>query len=156
MAQWIPKTAWRVSNLNKRYGPSYITSGDVPLSTFGRAPIVYDATMLKKKLSCAEGLVMIDVRDALEQQRYPVPCAVALHHHDLLSGAACPILPREKESSELFIIASNLQRGVNSSTALQRWGYSNVFLVDYESLVEAGCIGDAEDDEKMKTVATTP
>lgn len=147
MAQWVPKTAWKVSNLNKRYGPSYITSGYASPGTFNYAPFAHTTDSLKKKLSASKGLVMIDVRDLAERRRHPVPNAVPIHHHDLLSGAACPILPRQKEISELFIITSNRQRGVNSSNALHRWGYENVFVLEYSSLVEAGCIPDSKSDE---------
>ncbi|ESL08773.1 hypothetical protein TRSC58_03519 [Trypanosoma rangeli SC58] len=150
MAQWIPKTAWRVSNLNKRYGPSYLTAGHIPLSTFDRAPSLYDAMTLQAKLSGAEGLVMIDVRDFAERHRHPIPGAVALHPHDLLSGAACPILPQQKEAAELFLVTSSGQRGLCSSTALQRWGYNNVVVVDYETLRAAGYIHNPAGCEKSK------
>ncbi|KAH9601289.1 hypothetical protein LSM04_000142 [Trypanosoma melophagium] len=140
MAQWIPKTAWKVSNLNKRYGPSYITSGYSSDTIFGRVQTMHDSLKLQQTLSSQKGLVMIDVRDSSERRLHPVPGAVALHHHDLLSGAACPILPPQKEESELFIVTSSQQRGVNSCMALRRWGYENVSIIDYASLVEAGCV----------------
>ncbi|KEG13420.1 hypothetical protein DQ04_01011030 [Trypanosoma grayi] len=140
MAQWIPKTAWKVSNLNKRYGPSYITSEYALDSVVGSTKTVHDVQKMRQMMSGQKGVVVIDVRDSVERKLYPVPGSVAIHHHDLLSGAACPILPQQKERSELFIVASNQQRGFNCSAALRRWGYDNLFLVDYRSLVDSGCI----------------
>ncbi|KAH8604239.1 hypothetical protein ERJ75_001754600 [Trypanosoma vivax] len=140
MAQWIPKTAWKVSNLNKRYGPSYDISGLASSWIYGHTGATFDGKSLRERLSRRGCSPIIDLRDCAERSLYPVEGSVALHHHDLLSGAACPILPQKKESAELYVLASSEQKGVNAVTALRRWGYDNVIYIDYNTLVEVGCV----------------
>nr|CCD11995.1 unnamed protein product [Trypanosoma congolense IL3000] len=140
MSQWVPKTAWKVSNLNKRYGPGYVTSGFTTKGKYGVTGMLFNTHKLRERLSSTRDIVIIDVRDAAERRFCPVSCSVALHYHDLLSGAACPILPQQKEASELFILSNDERRGFNSAAALRRWGYNNVTSVDYKTLIEAGCV----------------
>nr|7AOI_Bb Chain Bb, mL94 [Trypanosoma brucei] len=102
--------------------------------------MVHDSHKLREKLSSRKGIFVIDVRDPGERKLNPVPRSVALHHHDLLSGASCPILPQQKSAAELFVLASNESRGLNSAAALRRWGYDSVVQVDYNTLVEAGYV----------------
>ncbi|EPY24911.1 hypothetical protein AGDE_11863 [Angomonas deanei] len=151
MAQWIPKTAWKVSNLNKRYGTPYLSGGKYPhlqpelqlesyaVSLGGKT----DQVSIQKKILAAltpnpaggnpyPGAVVIDLRDLSERTLEPLesPAVVSLHHHDLLSGAALPILPRDKANAELFLVSPNSQRAVNSMTALRQWGYRKVYIAD--------------------------
>ncbi|KAG5511608.1 hypothetical protein JKF63_07204 [Porcisia hertigi] len=148
MAQWIPKTAWKVSNLNKRYGPSYVTKGYVSLdpecsinaySSLQSTKTSVDVRKALLSTGCTpSGPLLIDVRSASERRLRPLlsPKIVTLHPHDILSGAARPILPTDVESAELFVIASEMQRAVNTCTALRRWGFSNVSAVSVDSVWE--------------------
>ncbi|CAG9567656.1 conserved hypothetical protein [Leishmania major strain Friedlin] len=149
MAQWIPKTAWKVSNLNKRYGAPYVAKGYASLdprcsldaySSFQQT--VTSADMKKALLSIdstSSGALVIDVRSEPERRLRPLlsPAIVALHPHDILSGAACPILPSNKERAEMFVVASEAQRAVNACTALRRWGFSRVTAVSVDAVSEA-------------------
>lgn len=184
MAQWIPKTAWKISNLNKRYGQQYALLGAVGedrlsetesyVASFARIAVHQKAIrekLLKALKSCRTkteenffpGSCIIDVREQVDQQQFPLTFSrsisphsattsslssetafypslvVSLHPHDLLSGAAGPLLPGNKRKSVLFVLAdSNYenkfseQRAVNALVALRRWGYHNCFVLDYE------------------------
>eukprot|EP00796_Vickermania_ingenoplastis_P010661 gene10661-7407_t len=151
MAQWIPKTAWKVSNLNKRYGQQYLLGGSRASLDEDNHLVSY-ATALHQKMArekVAEvlsssmhhrgnplpGSCLIDVRDDSERRSFPLPpqSAVPIHPHDLLSGAAAPLLPWNKDECELFVISASPQRAVNSLAALRRWGYSRASVLDYES-----------------------
>lgn len=155
MAQWVPKTAWRVSNLNKRYGQPYVTRGNFfseqtecysasYASAFhqkrAREKII-EACRAAQKTNAGQtsarealpGTCLIDVRDASERRRITLPLAVPVHPHDLLSGAALPLLPWDKNQAKLFVVASTDQRGVNALAALRRWGYNDVNILDVEA-----------------------
>jgi hypothetical protein len=162
MAQYIPKTAWKVNNLAKRYGagfvglhnqrtpvspPGFFASTTQP-NTFmfdseGYNSKMYDAQQLQSRVASAMQVAagrratssssFIDLRDETERQMLPLPFAVSLHHHDLLSGACQPLLPTDT-SVEIFVIASARQRAVNGFNALRRWGYHNVVVADAASL----------------------
>ncbi|CCW65832.1 unnamed protein product [Phytomonas sp. EM1] len=150
MSQWIPKTAWKVSNLNKRYGQQYIPKG-YPVAQGGELlssshTSLYDERALKKecvgenfmttlKVSDANLLseaTIIDLREHSVSQREPLglPSVLVLHLHDLLSGAALPLLPERKAQSELFLVAPNTHRAMNGAIGMRRWGYSNVSIVN--------------------------
>lgn len=184
MAQWIPKTAWKISNLNKRYGQQYALLGAAGRDSLSEAES-YAASFattaahqksarekLRKILkSCRRktgenffpGSCIIDVREQVEQQQFPLTfyrssspysaasssftsdtasyssLVVSLHPHDLLSGAAAPLLPGNKRESVLFVLADSNgenkfleQRAINALAALRRWGYHNCFVLDYE------------------------
>ena len=157
MAQWIPKTAWKANNLNKRYGfdfvgvfspgskvpgtsvppPNFFSSTSQPqryvLDEFRNTRCYTNAEIAQKYFT--EQRPFLDVRDDVERQFEPLKNAVGAHHHDLLSGAMCPVLPNDR-SSEIFVVASSRQRGVNGFNALRRWGYTNVVVIDYKSLKE--------------------
>ncbi|KAK7198319.1 hypothetical protein NESM_000789800 [Novymonas esmeraldas] len=149
MAQWIPKTAWKVSNLNKRYGTPYVMGGYGSLepqrSLDAYTSLQHTVTSAAVRKACLAagnaslGAVVIDVRSAPERRLRPLlsPSVVALHPHDVLSGAACPILPSNKEAAEMFVVASEAQRAVNTCTALRRWGYSRVSAVSVDAVSEA-------------------
>ncbi|AIN95333.1 hypothetical protein LPMP_040060 [Leishmania panamensis] len=146
MAQWIPKTAWTVSNLNKRYGVQYVTKGYASLDpkcnldAYTSLQHTVTSSYLKKALlsiSCTSpGALVIDVRSEPERRLRPLmfSAIVALHPHDILSGAACPILPSNKEKAEIFVMASEAQRAVNTCTALRRWGFSSVSAVSVDAV----------------------
>ncbi|EPY35878.1 hypothetical protein STCU_00074 [Strigomonas culicis] len=157
MAQWIPKTAWKVSNLNKRYGTPYVAGGHSSTQTADHALAAYyslhtdkvlQSDLSKKILAALQpdpatgnrypGAVVIDLRDRAERRHQPLPpaAALALHPHDILSGAAVPLLPSKGEA-ELFLVAANRQRAVNTSAALRRWGYSRITVVSYDVASEA-------------------
>jgi hypothetical protein len=150
MAQWIPKTAGLVNNLNKRYGHGYV--GLVTKAAAAGPPNFFSSTKQPQRYILDEFLnsrcysndelarkyfveqrPFLDLRDVAERQFEPLTNAFAAHHHDLLSGALVPILPVDK-SSEIFVVASSRQRGVNGFNALSRWGYQNVVVVDYASM----------------------
>lgn len=182
MAQWIPKTAWRVSNLNKRYGQQYVVRGAIGseepehyLASYGLVmnqqhgshekllkslrKTMYGENNNKSVKDANSPLVatcLIDVRDFTERQQKPLSTSmvVPLHPHDILSGAANPILPSNKRDSELFVISSSTQRGVNALAALRRWGYTRTAILDYkaaatllEELMQAG--GEPQHEKKM-------
>ena len=143
MAQWVPKTAWRLTNLNKRYGPAYLGLGPQPPNTFaateqptkfvleseGFNSKHYSSSELREKYNCGN-VAFIDLRSKHEQCALPLLKATALHPHDLLSGACNAILPQNKEA-ELFLVATNRRRCVNGFNALRRWGFANVVVVDF-------------------------
>jgi hypothetical protein len=153
MAQWVPKTAWRISNINKQYGVGHVglETGAVAKNT---APVPFlaataqptravwgdagssggasEAALLQRLYR--RGAPFIDLRDADEAARFPLRNAVALHHHDLLSGACCDVLPADKDGAELVIFASGRQRAVNGFNALRRWGYHNVVVTDFDAV----------------------
>jgi hypothetical protein len=150
MAQWIPKTAGVTNNINKRYGhaflglinkrtapgpPNFFSSTQQPqryvLEEFQNSRC-YSAGELAAKYF-TEQRPFLDLRDEPEKVFEPLSRAAPMHHHDLLSGAAVPILPADK-NSEIFVVASSRQRGVNGFNALVRWGYKNIVVVDYASL----------------------
>ncbi|KAG5487442.1 hypothetical protein LSCM1_07395 [Leishmania martiniquensis] len=149
MAQWIPKTAWKVSNLNKRYGAPYVAKGYTSLdpecsldaySSLQKTITSADVRKVLLSTSCASsGALVIDVRSEPERRLQPLlsPAIVALHPHDILSGAACPILPSNKKTAEMFVMASEAQRAVNTCTALRRWGFSRVFVVSVGAVLRA-------------------
>lgn len=149
MAQWIPKTAWKVSNLNKRYGTPYVTQGyaalepGCSLDAYAAAQHTVPATAVAKVLravaDASPGAVVIDVRSEPERRLRPLASAavVPLHPHDVLSGAANPILPRSAAGAELFVVAVEPQRAVNTCTALRRWGFSNVSAVSVDAVADA-------------------
>ncbi|GET85608.1 hypothetical protein, conserved [Leishmania tarentolae] len=149
MAQWIPKTAWKVSNLNKRYGAPYVAKGfpslDPKCSLDAYCSLQQTVTSADVKralfsIGCtSSGALVIDVRSEPERRLRPLlsPAIVALHPHDILSGAACPILPSNKEMAEIFVVASEAQRAVNACTALRRWGFAGVSPVSVEAVSEA-------------------
>lgn len=154
MAQWIPKTAWKVSNLNKRYGQQYLTKGykgegatlDAYAALHRDSSLAEDgvgkrlAALLGTSSATARnpfpGAVVLDLRDVPERRLRPLsasPLVAAVHPHDLISGAAAPILPSSKAEAELFVVASDTQRAVNGSAALRRMGYARVSVLDYET-----------------------
>lgn len=151
MAQWVPKTAWRVCNLNKRYGQPYLLGGnaiseeaDQYLASY--ATMASRSTKAKSKalrviaaahnvsqLNPTPGTCVIDVRQHSERKELPLSSSlvVPLHPHDILSGAANPLLPYDKVKTKLFIVSSSTQRGVNVLSSLRRWGYHQCTVVDY-------------------------
>lgn len=178
MAQYVPKTAWKVSNLTKRYGAGFVglnsgrpmAGGSKEYFVASRQPSKfildsegynsksYSASQLEERIAAAihansgerritgeekqppsspaaaaAACSFIDLRDDAERTMLPFPFAVALHHHDLLSGACRPLLPTDV-SSEIFVIATARQRAVNGFNALRRWGYANVVVADAASL----------------------
>lgn len=145
MAQWIPKTAWKVSNLNKRYGTPYMSTGYAQLdpqsnlAAYAALQSSVSAEAIRNAVTAASGAVVIDVRTAIEQRRNPLSGAavVALHPHDILSGAAGPVLPQDKSRAEMFVVASESQRAANACAALRRWGYANVSAVSVSAVAEA-------------------
>lgn len=149
MAQWIPKTAWKVANLNKRYGTPYMSKGyaalDPQCSLDAYASLQHNvsAETIRNAVTAiggaAAGAVVIDVRNEAERRRQPIlsTAVVALHPHDILSGAAGPILPADQARAELFVLASEMQRAANTCAALRRWGYTNVSAVSATAVVEA-------------------
>lgn len=170
MAQWIPKTAWKVTNLNKRYGQQYVTRGTLSSNAEHSLVSYASAThqeetrdeVLKsfmERRSAPEnplpGTCFIDVRDDAERRQFPLSSelAVPLHPHDILSGAANPLLPWQKEKSELFVISSSSQRAVNALAALRRWGYRHSHVIDYDAATELfGAIeGTSGDSAKQQT-----
>lgn len=150
MAQYIPKTAWRVSNLSKRYGsanvhsPSYFPSRHVSptsvLSVEAGNSKQYDAAALLERYN-ERRVSFLDVRDAVEQRVEPLRSAVPLHLHDILSGAAKYVLPTQKEAEVVVVVSGAVgsQRGANAFHALRRWGYENITVADYGALKAAGC-----------------
>ncbi|KAG5512147.1 hypothetical protein GH5_07625 [Leishmania sp. Ghana 2012 LV757] len=164
MAQWIPKTAWMVSNLNKRYGLPYVAKGytsldpECSLDAYSSLQQTMTSADVKKALlstRCASsGALVIDVRSEPERRLRPLlsPVIVALHPHDILSGAACPILPSNKEMAEMFVMASEAQRAVNTCTALRRWGYSRVFVVNVDAV--SGAIEEARKPGVTATISS--
>ncbi|KPI84655.1 hypothetical protein ABL78_6296 [Leptomonas seymouri] len=149
MAQWIPKTAWRVSNLNKRYGTLYMSKGyaaldpQCGLDAYASLQHNVSSEAVRKLIAANGGLsagaVVIDVRSEAERRQQPIvsSAVVALHPHDILSGAAGPILPSHKSRAEMFVVASESQRAVNACAALRRWGYKNVLAVSASAAMEA-------------------
>jgi rhodanese-related sulfurtransferase len=149
MAQWIPKTAWKVANLNKRYGTPYMTKGyaalDSQCSLDAYASLQHDVSAQAIRSAIAAvggpdaGAVVIDVRSDAERRRQPIVASavVALHPHDILSGAAAPVLPSNNSKAELFVLSSESQRAVNTCVALRRWGYTNVSAVSPSVVAEA-------------------
>lgn len=193
MAQWIPKTAWKVSNLNKRYGEQYVVQGAIgggEVSSLGSSVVAFAAAAIHQKKAREKffktlklsrertlenpfpGSCLIDVREQREQLQFPLTlCStfsssaagttaspqpffsqrasssfssliISLHPHDILSGAAAPLLPRNKRKAELFVVASSMgggttmnppQRAMNALAALHRWGYRNCYVLDYET-----------------------
>ncbi|KPA73166.1 putative mitochondrial hypothetical protein [Leptomonas pyrrhocoris] len=157
MAQWIPKTAWKVSNLNKRYGTPYMSKGHAALdpqhSLDAYASLLHNvsAEAIRNAIAAIGGLsagaVVVDVRNEAERRQQPLisSAVVALHPHDILSGAAAPILPTDKNRAEVFVAASDSQRAVNTCAALRRWGYTNVSAVSASAVAEA--LADAQASE---------
>ncbi|CCW66643.1 unnamed protein product [Phytomonas sp. Hart1] len=156
MAQWIPKTAWKVSNLNKRYGRQYLLkgypnleSGESFLSSYtslhdekslGKASMrekIMKALQINEETPFPEAFI-IDLRDRSEREHEPLNsrAVLVLHVHDILSGAALPILPERKSQTEIFLVASNAQRGVNGAAAIRRWGYQNVSVLDAATICD--------------------
>lgn len=153
MAQWIPKTAWKITNLNKRYGQPYVTRGgasgadgpvmDAYASLHGETLLGKDEVQrrLKAHMATAEkqqfpGALVLDLRDSSERRLRPLSFSelvISAHPHDLMSGAVAPILPYDKQAAELFLVATETQRGVNASAALRRMGYRNVSILDFET-----------------------
>jgi rhodanese-related sulfurtransferase len=141
--QYIPTSAWRV-NITQRYGRGAV--GVVSRGTKQRAPFIADQqeptettwrsggddatqpTAILRRLY-AQQVPFIDLRDPVEAELAPVPHATALHHHDLLSGACCGILPEDKRA-RIVVFASGRQRAVNGFNALRRHGYHNVTVAD--------------------------
>lgn len=139
-----------MNNLNKYYGKSFIGLEKLPPSYFfsTRQPPPFPSSSCGAEapdntLFCTKDqmrsfyfdkqLSFIDVRDSGEQECCRLRRAVALHYHDLLSGACNEILPSDK-GSELVVFAAHRQRAVNAFNALRRWGYHNVIAADFESL----------------------
>jgi rhodanese-related sulfurtransferase len=92
------------------------------------------ASAARVDASSSSGAVsFIDLRDEADREILPLSFAVALHHHDVLSGACKPLLPADK-NAELFVISTHRQRAVNGFNALRRWGYENVVVADSASL----------------------
>lgn len=148
MAQYIPKTAWKVNNIAHRYGAAYVGLGKVQPNFFAstRQPSQffiasegfnskhYTPAQLQERVSTAlQNSALIDLRDRYEREADPLTNALELHHHDVLSGACCPLLPSDK-STELIVVAAARQRAVNGFNALQQWGYHNVVVVDSQAL----------------------
>lgn len=145
MAQYVPKTAWKVNNLTQRYGAAFVgTKVQSPTDFFSSTKQPqkyvlqsesfnskhYNANELQKKLlDASKKFALIDVRDSREAQFAPIAGAVHVHHHDVLSGACVPLLPSDR-SAEMFVVADARQRSVNTFNALQRLGYSNVVVMD--------------------------
>eukprot|EP00331_Platyophrya_macrostoma_P008871 CAMPEP_0176415434 /NCGR_PEP_ID=MMETSP0127-20121128/5807_1 /TAXON_ID=938130 /ORGANISM="Platyophrya macrostoma, Strain WH" /LENGTH=154 /DNA_ID=CAMNT_0017795435 /DNA_START=66 /DNA_END=530 /DNA_ORIENTATION=- len=152
MAQFVPKTAWKVNNLTQRYGAAFVgTKVQSPQDFFSstRQPqkyVVasesfnskhYSSTELSKKLQEAlRQFALIDVRDEPEARHAPIKGSTQLHHHDILSGACLPLLPRDR-NAEIFVVASARQRSVNAFNALHRLGYENVVVMDAEAAFRA-------------------
>lgn len=145
MAQWIPKTAWRVSSLNKRYGKQYTFGGSPkPLEENALgfctasqgikvASNELETSLLSSQSSLSNGgSIFIDIRSLPERQHKPLssPLVVTLHAHDILSGAAIPVLPENKSTSKLYVVSTNVQRSVSTCIVLQRWGYLDVSYMD--------------------------
>lgn len=146
MAQWIPKTAWKASNLNKRYGTQYMSTGyaaldqQSSLDTYATLQSSVSAETIRKAVAAAAaGAVVIDVRTAAQRQQLPLigAAVVALHPHDVLSGAAGPLLPSDRSRAEMFVLAAESQRAANMCAALRRWGYTNVSAVSAAAVAEA-------------------
>lgn len=93
MAQWIPKTAWKISNLNKRYGQQYVVQnaiGGERMSDLGSYAVSYaTAAMHQEKVrekllktlqssrattsqNPFPGACIIDVRELNEQWQFPL------------------------------------------------------------------------------------
>lgn len=138
MAQWVPRTAWKLSNLNKRYGYSFlgvfakgVGASEVPRGFACRQPSTASEALLKNLY--LKGVPFIDVRDPGEAALRPISGSVSLHLHDLVSGACCSILPEDR-TSEIVVFASLHQRAVNAYNALKYWGYDNVIVTDVSSV----------------------
>jgi hypothetical protein len=158
MAQWIPKTQWRLSNLNKLYGLSEIglhnagkASGfrpgpqrDGPFMGMPyrpvpavrkqaagqtEAPSAFDEQREMLQRAYDAEVPFVDIRDEYEVSRSPLRKALVFHHHDLLSGACNDILPPARKEAHLVLVASTEQRAVNGFKALRRWGFRNVVVV---------------------------
>lgn len=119
MAQWIPKTAWKVSNLNKRYGVQYMQGGYGPqvepvLSAYSAAGTtqsrVAQDLLMAALDSCAASassdVFVMDLRDAAARRYAPLSSSAIspLHPHDVLSGAVLPLLPRNRDTARIFLI----------------------------------------------------
>lgn len=159
MAQWIPKTAWKVTNLNKRYGQQYMTRGskgdgaalEAYASLNGQSLLAKDELRKRLRVIAAgggnatqrnpfPGAVVLDLRDSSEQRLHPLnfsPLVVSVHPHDLISGAVAPILPHDTNATELFLVATATQRAVIASASLRHMGYHNVSIVDVETVQAA-------------------
>lgn len=166
MAQWIPKTAWKVSSLNKRYGPQYSLKPNQAKNIFvgdectldarstdtgesSRAKVVAQlanivsgkpqpSTTQLNRGNVYKSVSFIDTRPSAERRLMPLDSnvAVALHPHDILSGAAVPILPWNKAETELFVVSSEAQRSANVCSALNRFGYTRVHTISYHSAMD--------------------
>ncbi|CUG93851.1 Hypothetical protein, putative [Bodo saltans] len=115
------------------------TSGDAAATNDDAAPVSF-----------------IDLRDEADRTILPLPFAVAIHHHDVLSGACKPLLPADK-NVEIFVISTNRQRAVNGFNALRRWGYENVVVADSASLARFSAIDEVpqeREEQQSGDVAT--
>ena len=155
MAQWIPKTAWRMNNLNRTYGvaelglhttapglragvprpPPFFAAPYRPvravLSATGSSAAAaseMDAARAALKRAYDAQVPFIDLRDEYDVAQKPVQRALVLHPHDLLSGACNEILPQDKANALIVVFAASEQRAVNGLRALRRWGYENVVV----------------------------
>mgnify|MGYP001576593424 CR=1 FL=1 len=147
MAQWVPRTAWRVANLNKTYGAAYVglQSTEAPvtgsfLSVTLTRPMAAlfpgreesSRTNLIKQLA-AKQIPFIDLRDEIPRRHEPIvatkslPHVMALHPHDLLSGACREILPVDRNAI-LVVVADTERRAAAGFDALKRQGYCNIVL----------------------------
>ena len=59
-----------------------------------------------------------------------------LHVHDLLSGAACGVLPHNR-GSPLVVVGTTSARCRGGFNALRRFGYTNVSVMDDISVLKA-------------------
>ena len=135
MAQWVPKTAWRNHNLHHVYGTAAVGLHLAPASKRAAevVPRPPGATNTLRQLY-RSGVAFLDLRDPTDATRYPVPKAVPIHLHDLVSGAAREILPNDKNAATIVVLAGSAQRRVHGAAALQRLGYPNVLQASFEDV----------------------
>jgi hypothetical protein len=154
MAQWIPKTAWRLQNLNSLYGTANIglhidgvtraklpykagpsqavpLTVAVPFSQHTRGSGEASSSEGQQYLATAHrrGVPFLDLRDRFAAETSPVAGATPVHVHDLLSGACNTILPKDRDA-EIVLVSDNHQRGLNAIRALQRWGFDRIILTN--------------------------
>mmetsp|Transcript_53588 Transcript_53588/g.164809 ORF Transcript_53588/g.164809 Transcript_53588/m.164809 type:complete len:158 (-) Transcript_53588:19-492(-) len=148
MMQWSPKGAARV-NITGRYGkgavglavpgkrqaPPFIADKLEPTEPLWHASANAGARDTLKRLWGAK-VPFIDLRDEAEAAVRPVARAARFHHHDLLSGACDPVLPRDR-TARLVVFSTGRQRAINAFNALRQRGYDNVTVADADAVIAA-------------------
>jgi rhodanese-related sulfurtransferase len=156
MAQWVPKTAWRVVSLTRTYGPQEIGIAADHKGVAVKSTAPFFAMSIQKPLralgfdSTTKGnlsnsallkqlarrkVPFVDLREDFAVRSSPI-AALPLHPHDLLSGACNDILPEDKDAI-IVVVADTHRRALSGFDALRRHGYDNVILSDTATAREA-------------------